>query len=65
MHILVSQLPGRARACQSPSGPTLDRIGAIAQQLGQSNPFTICIGFGVLAVVIVSEDDQRAKFRAR
>jgi len=54
VHILVSQLPG-VMGIESPTGPTLDRIGAIAQHLGQSNLYTICIGFGVLAVVIVSE----------
>jgi MFS superfamily sulfate permease-like transporter len=40
---------------EPPTGPTLDRIGAIAQHLGQSNLYTICIGFGVLAVVMVAE----------
>jgi sulfate permease, SulP family len=54
VHILVSQLPG-VLGLESPAGPTLDRIGAIAQHLGQSNLYTVCIGFGVLAVVIGSE----------
>jgi SulP family sulfate permease len=54
VHILVSQLPG-VLGIEPPTGPTLDRIGAIAQHLGQSNPYTISIGLGVLAVVIVSE----------
>ena len=54
VHILVSQLPG-VLGIESPAGPTLDRIGTIAEHLGQSNPYTIGIGFGVLAVVIVSE----------
>jgi MFS superfamily sulfate permease-like transporter len=54
VHILVSQLPG-VMGIESPTGPTLDRIGAIAEHIGQSNLYTICIGFGVLAVVIVSE----------
>jgi MFS superfamily sulfate permease-like transporter len=54
VHILVSQLPG-VLGIESPAGPTLDRIGAIARHLGQSNLYTICIGFGVLAAVIVSE----------
>jgi sulfate permease, SulP family len=55
VHILVSQLPG-VLGIESPGGPTLDRIGAIAQHLGQSNLYTICLGFGVLAAVIVSEE---------
>jgi sulfate permease, SulP family len=55
VHILVSQLPG-VLGIEPPGGPTLDRIGAIAAQLGQSNPYTICIGFGVLAAVVLSEE---------
>src|SRR5690348_4060098 len=35
VHILVSQLPG-VLGIESPGGPTLDRIGAIAQHIGQS-----------------------------
>jgi SulP family sulfate permease len=54
VHIMVSQLPG-VLGVPSPSGSTLDRIGAIAGELGQSNPVTILIGFGVLAAVFVSE----------
>jgi MFS superfamily sulfate permease-like transporter len=38
-----------------PTGSTLDRIGVIAGELGQSNSVTILIGFGVLAAVFVSE----------
>jgi len=55
VHILVSQLPG-VLGIEPPTGPTLDKIGAIAQHIGQSNLYTICIGLGVLAVVIVSEE---------
>jgi len=54
VHILVSQLPG-VLGLASPSGPTLARIVTIAKELGQANPYTICIGFGVLAVVFISE----------
>lgn len=54
VHIIVSQLPG-VLGLQSPDGPTLDRIVVLAGQLGRANPFTLCIGFGVLAVVFVSE----------
>jgi MFS superfamily sulfate permease-like transporter len=54
VHIIVSQLPG-VLGLESPDGPTLDRIGVLATELGRANPFTLCIGFGVLAVVFISE----------
>jgi sulfate permease, SulP family len=54
VHIIVSQLPG-VLGVAAPGGPTLDRIGALARELGQSNPYTICIGLGVLAVVFIAE----------
>jgi MFS superfamily sulfate permease-like transporter len=54
VHILVSQLPG-VLGLASPDGPTIYRVAVLAKELGASNPYTICIGFGVLAVVIISE----------
>ena len=39
VHIMVSQLPG-VLGLPPPSGSTLDRIGAIAGELGKSNPVT-------------------------
>jgi sulfate permease, SulP family len=54
VHIMVSQLPG-VLGLPSPEGTTLDRIGVLARELGRANPYTICIGFGVLAAVFVSE----------
>ena len=54
VHIMVSQLPG-VLGLPSPAGSTLDRIGAIAGQLGGSNPVTMLLGFGVLAAVFVCE----------
>src|SRR5437588_12387694 len=54
VHILVAQMPG-VLGLPSPKGPTLDRIAALAQHLGESNFYTLCIGFGVLAVVAGSE----------
>jgi SulP family sulfate permease len=54
VHILVSQMPG-VLGLPSPKGPTLDKIAALAQHLGESNLYTLCIGFGVLAVVAGSE----------
>ncbi|WP_426408642.1 SulP family inorganic anion transporter [Bradyrhizobium ganzhouense] len=54
VHIIVSQLPG-VLGLESPSGPTLDRIGVLATEIGRTNPITFCIGFGVLAVVFICE----------
>ncbi|MBR0825835.1 SulP family inorganic anion transporter [Bradyrhizobium manausense] len=54
VHIIVSQMPG-VLGLASPSGPMLDRIGVLATELGRTNPYTLCIGFGVLAVVVISE----------
>ena len=54
VHIVVSQLPG-VLGIESPGGPTLDRIFVIAQHLTEANPYTICIGIGVLATVFVCE----------
>jgi SulP family sulfate permease len=54
VHILVSQLPG-VFGLPSPSGPMLERIAVLARHLGEANIFTILIGFGVLAVVALSE----------
>jgi len=50
VHIMVSQMPG-VLGLPPPKGPTLDKIAALAQHLGESNLYTLCIGFGVLAVV--------------
>src|SRR5215831_7113028 len=50
VHILVSQMPG-VLGLPSPRGPTLQRIAELAAHVGDANIFTICIGFGVLAVV--------------
>ena len=38
VHIIVSQLPG-VLGLESPSGPTLDRIGVLARDLGRTNPY--------------------------
>ena len=54
VHILVSQLPG-VLGIEQPDGPMLDRMGVIARHVGGANPYTLSIGLGVLAVVIVSE----------
>ncbi len=54
VHILVSQMPG-VLGLPTPSGPMLARIATLAQHLGEANIFTVMIGFGVLAVVALSE----------
>ena len=54
VHILMSQMPG-VLGLPAPSGPMLDRIGSLARHLGEANLFTVCIGFGVLAIVAGSE----------
>ena len=54
VHIMVSQMPG-VLGLPAPHGPMLDRIGVLARHLGDANIFTVCIGFGVLAVVAGSE----------
>src|SRR5689334_16568111 len=54
VHILVSQLPG-VLGLPAPKGPMIDRIIELAQQLGATNPYTLAIGLGVLAIVAGSE----------
>jgi sulfate permease, SulP family len=54
IHILVSQMPG-VLGLPSPSGPMLQRIAELARHAGEANIYTVCIGFGVLAVVAMSE----------
>jgi len=40
----------------SPTGPMLQRIATLAGHLNQTNnPFTLVIGFGVLAIIALSE----------
>jgi SulP family sulfate permease len=54
VHILVSQMPG-VLGLSAPKGPTIDRIAELARHAGEANLYTLCIGFGVLAVVAGSE----------
>ena len=54
IHILVSQMPG-VLGLPSPKGPMFDRIIELGRQLGSTNPYTLAIGLGVLAIVSVSE----------
>ena len=54
IHILISQLPG-VLGLPSPGGSILQRLAELAPRVGQANPFTMGIGFGVLAVVAICE----------
>ena len=54
VHILISQLPG-ILGLPVPEGPTLQRFATLAEHLGQTNIFTLVIGFGVLAIITLSE----------
>jgi sulfate permease, SulP family len=53
-HILISQLPA-ILGLPAPSGAMLARLAALVTNLGQTNPFTLTIGLGVLAIIAVSE----------
>ena len=55
VHILVSQMPG-VLGLPIAGGPMLDAHRACSRSISaQANIFTVCIGFGVLAVVAMSE----------
>jgi high affinity sulfate transporter 1 len=53
-HIVLSQLPG-VLGLEAPPGMMLERLGVLARELGSTNPYTLAIGAGVLAVILVSE----------
>src|ERR1700688_3584536 len=54
VHILVSQLPG-ILGVQAPGGAMLHRMASLAMHLNETNPFTLLIGVGVLAIIALSE----------
>jgi sulfate permease, SulP family len=54
VHILISQLPA-ILGVSSPDGPMLQKLATLAGHLGQTNLFTLVIGFGVLAIISLSE----------
>ncbi len=54
VHILMSQLPG-ILGLPEPDGAMLHRMAVLAAHLNQTNVFTFPIGFGVFAVVAISE----------
>ncbi len=53
-HILISQLP-EIVGVPAPSGTMLQKLAAIAGELGAANPYTLGIGLGVFAVILISE----------
>jgi sulfate permease, SulP family len=54
VHILISQLPG-ILGLPSPDGSMLQRLATLISHLNQTNPFTLVIGLGVLAITAFSE----------
>jgi SulP family sulfate permease len=54
VHIMISQLPG-ILGLASPGGPMLQRLAILAGHLNETNPFTLLIGLGVLAIIAASE----------
>jgi SulP family sulfate permease len=53
-HILISQLPG-ILGLPAPEGPILQSLATLAGHLGDANGFTLVIGLGVLAIIVLSE----------
>jgi sulfate permease, SulP family len=54
MHILVSQLPS-VLGLPHPGGPMLQQIATLLGHVDETNPFTLLIGLGVLALIAASE----------
>src|SRR5665647_3386916 len=54
VHILISQLP-EILGVAAPGGAMLQRIATLATHLNETNPFTLLIGIGVLAIIALSE----------
>jgi MFS superfamily sulfate permease-like transporter len=54
VHILMSQLPG-ILGLEAPGGAMLQRMASLATHLNETNPFTLLIGIGVLAIIALSE----------
>ena len=54
VHILISQLP-TVLGLPSPGGTLLQRVAILTGHLNEANPFTLLIGFGVVAVIALSE----------
>ncbi|MHB8886773.1 MAG: SulP family inorganic anion transporter [Methylovirgula sp.] len=54
VHILVSQLPSLLGLPQQNASPVHSAL-SLAGRLGNTNPFTVSIGLGVLAIILLSE----------
>jgi sulfate permease, SulP family len=54
VHILISQMPA-ILGLAAPDGAMLQRLAALAEQISQTNLFSLAIGLGVLALITVSE----------
>ncbi len=54
VHILVSQAPSLLGA-PDPTGPTVIKIATLVRGIGGANPWTVLIGLGVFAIILVSE----------
>jgi sulfate permease, SulP family len=53
-HIIISQLPA-VLGLATPEGEMLERLAALASGLAGANLYTLAIGIGVLAIILVSE----------
>ena len=53
-HIVASQLPD-VMGLEAPSDNMIHRLSVLARTAGDSNPWSVAIGFGVLALVLLSE----------
>lgn len=54
IHIIISQLPGLL-GLPAESSETLRRVGEIAANLHLTNPYSLALGLGVLAIVFLAE----------
>lgn len=54
IHIIISQLPA-VLGLPEPSGPMLDRLATLVEQLPHVNPYSLAIGLGVFALILISE----------
>jgi MFS superfamily sulfate permease-like transporter len=54
VHILASQLPP-LMGLPAPPGPTPEKLWALAEAAGHANPFTLALGLGVTAFLLIGE----------
>lgn len=53
-HIVASQLPD-VLGLEAPNDNMIHRLSALAREAGASNPWSVAIGFGVLALTLLAE----------